>query len=64
MCTNSTLAGVSNVYRAEVLFHHQLDPLQPGCELRADQWPALWSDLVELMSEGYAGAGSYRAASA
>jgi endonuclease VIII len=48
----SVLAGVGNVYRAEVLFRHQLDPLQPGCELRADQWAALWSDLVELMGDG------------
>jgi endonuclease-8 len=48
----SVLAGVGNVYRAELLFRHQLDPLRPGCELRADQWAALWSDLVELMGDG------------
>jgi endonuclease-8 len=48
----SVLAGVGNVYRAELLFRHQLDPLQPGCELRADQWAVLWSDLVELMGDG------------
>ena len=48
----SVLAGVGNVYRAELLFRHQLDPLQPGCELRADQWSALWPDLVELMNDG------------
>ncbi len=47
----SVLAGVGNIYRAEVLFRHQLDPQQPGCELRADQWSALWSDLVELMDD-------------
>jgi formamidopyrimidine-DNA glycosylase len=38
--------------RAELLFYHQLDPLLPGAELRADQWAALWSDLVELMDDG------------
>ncbi|MGH3796537.1 MAG: Fpg/Nei family DNA glycosylase [Pseudonocardiaceae bacterium] len=48
----SVLAGVGNVYRAEVLFRHQLDPLQPGRDLRADQWAAVWSDLVELMADG------------
>jgi endonuclease VIII len=48
----SVLAGVGNVYRAEVLFRHQLDPLVPGCELRADQWAKLWPDLVELMDDG------------
>jgi formamidopyrimidine-DNA glycosylase len=46
------VAGIGNVYRTEVLFQHQLDPLQPGCELRADQWVALWSDLVELINLG------------
>ncbi len=51
-CTNSVSIGVGNVYRAEVLFRHQMDPLAPGCELRADQWAALWSDLVELMNDG------------
>jgi endonuclease-8 len=48
----SIIAGVGNVYRAELLFRHQLDPLQPGRELSADQWEALWSDLVELMHDG------------
>ncbi len=48
----SVLAGVGNVYRAELLFRHQLDPLQPGCALSAEQWSALWSDLVDLMGDG------------
>jgi endonuclease VIII len=48
----SVIAGAGNVYRAELLFRHQLDPLQPGCKLRAEQWAVLWSDLVELMHDG------------
>ncbi len=48
----AVLSGVGNVYRAELLFRHQLDPLQPGCALRADQWESLWSDLVGLMRDG------------
>lgn len=48
----AVISGIGNVYRAELLFRHQLDPLQPGCELRTEQWAALWSDLVELMREG------------
>lgn len=48
----AVLAGVGNVYRAELLFRHQLDPFQAGCTLQADQWAALWSDLVELMRDG------------
>jgi endonuclease-8 len=48
----SVLAGVGNVYRAEVLFRHRIDPLRPGNTLRVGQWRALWDDLVELMGEG------------
>ncbi|MCW2815093.1 MAG: glycosylase [Nocardioides sp.] len=46
------LAGVGNVYRAEVLFRHRLHPLRPGNTLRVGQWQAVWDDLVELMAEG------------
>ncbi|WP_109506534.1 Fpg/Nei family DNA glycosylase [Nocardioides speluncae] len=46
------LAGVGNVYRAEVLFRGRLHPLRPGRTLRAGQWRAIWDDLVELMAEG------------
>jgi endonuclease-8 len=48
----SVLAGVGNVYRAEVLFRHRIDPLRPGASLRVGQWRAMWDDLVELMREG------------
>ena len=46
------LAGVGNVYRAEVLFRHRIHPLRPGNTLRVGQWRAMWGDLVELMAEG------------
>lgn len=46
------LAGVGNVYRAEVLFRHRIHPLRPGKTLRVGQWRAMWADLVELMAEG------------
>jgi endonuclease-8 len=48
----SVLAGVGNVYRAEVLFRHRIDPMRPGSTLRVGQWRAMWEDLVELMREG------------
>ena len=48
----TVLAGVGNVYRAEVLFRHRMHPLRPGHTLRVGQWVAMWDDLVELMSEG------------
>ncbi|WP_205474981.1 Fpg/Nei family DNA glycosylase [Nocardioides sp. SYSU D00038] len=46
------LAGVGNVYRAELLFRHRMHPLRPGSTLRVGQWQAMWDDLVELMHEG------------
>jgi endonuclease-8 len=46
------LAGVGNVYRAEVLFRHRMHPLRPGRTLRVGRWRAMWDDLVVLMNEG------------
>ncbi|NKI42546.1 Fpg/Nei family DNA glycosylase [Streptomyces sp. LD120] len=46
------VAGVGNVYRAEVLFRHGIDPYRPGRDLGPEEWRALWDDLVELMREG------------
>lgn len=46
------IAGVGNVYRAEVLFRHRMHPLRPGRTLRQGQFLAIWDDLVELMTEG------------
>ncbi len=48
----TVLAGIGNVYRAEVLFRHRLHPLRPGNTLRSGQFTALWDDLVGLMAEG------------
>lgn len=46
------IAGVGNVYRAEVLFRHGIDPYRLGRDLERSEWDAIWSDLVELMREG------------
>ncbi len=46
------LAGVGNVYRAELLHRHRVHPLRPGNTLRVGQFRAMWDDLVELMHEG------------
>ncbi|MFD0419923.1 Fpg/Nei family DNA glycosylase [Streptomyces sp. NPDC127108] len=46
------VAGVGNVYRAEVLFRHGIDPYTPGKDLTYAQWAAIWADLVDLMREG------------
>ena len=46
------IAGLGNVYRAEVLFRHRIHPLRPGNTLRRSQFQAIWDDLVTLMAEG------------
>ncbi|MGI5528152.1 Fpg/Nei family DNA glycosylase [Streptomyces syringium] len=46
------IAGVGNVYRAEVLFRHGVDPYRPGRDLTRSEWDAIWADLVVLMREG------------
>ncbi|CAN5840897.1 Fpg/Nei family DNA glycosylase [soil metagenome] len=46
------LAGIGNVYRAEVLFRHALHPYLPGRSLPRPAWEALWDDLVALLADG------------
>lgn len=46
------LAGVGNVYRAEVLFRHGIDPFLPGRGLDRAQFDAVWDDLVALIKIG------------
>lgn len=48
----SVLAGVGNVYRAELLYRHGLSPFRPGNELSEAAFAALWEDLVMLMRAG------------
>ncbi len=48
----AVLAGVGNVYRAEILFRHRIDPFRPGRALDPGTWAALWADLVALMRAG------------
>ncbi|MGH3358903.1 MAG: Fpg/Nei family DNA glycosylase [Nocardioidaceae bacterium] len=52
LMNQNVLAGVGNVYRAEVLYRHRLDPFMEGRLLRRREWDAIWSDLCALMAEG------------
>ena len=47
-----TIAGVGNVYRAEVLFRHNVNPMREGRDVDAELWRAMWDDLVTLMRYG------------
>ena len=42
-------AGVGNIFRAEVLYRHRLDPRTPGKDVDVRTWDAIWTDLVGLM---------------
>lgn len=48
------IAGVGNIYRAEVLFRAALDPLRPGRDVPAATLEGVWTDLVDLMADGAA----------
>ena len=43
-------AGVGNIFRAEVLYRHRIDPMMQGRLLRRAEWDAVWADLVGLMT--------------
>ena len=48
----SVLAGVGNVYRAEVLYRAGLSPFRPGREVPQDVFDGMWQDLRLLMRAG------------
>ncbi len=48
----SVLAGIGNVYRAEVLYRAGLSPFLPGREVPQHTWDGLWEDTRVLMKAG------------
>ncbi|CAN5432650.1 Fpg/Nei family DNA glycosylase [soil metagenome] len=48
----TVLAGVGNVYRNELLYRHRIEPFRPGVDITADEFAAMWTDLVDLMKVG------------
>jgi endonuclease-8/formamidopyrimidine-DNA glycosylase len=46
------IAGVGNVYRAELLFRQRLNPWLPGAELSPASARRLWDDTAAMMSDG------------
>jgi endonuclease-8 len=48
----SVLAGVGNVYRAEVLYRAGMSPFRPGTGVDEQVWLDLWADLSVLMRAG------------
>ena len=48
----TVVAGVGNVYRAEILFRHHVHPLREGRAVDRELWQSMWDDLVTLMRYG------------
>ncbi len=46
------VAGIGNIYRAEMLFRARLEPHRAGRALSEPVWRAMWDDLVVLMQDG------------
>ena len=46
------VAGIGNIYRAELLFRARLNPHHPGTSLTPKVWKALWADLKMLLEDG------------
>ena len=52
LMNQTVLAGVGNVYRAEILFRHRVHPYLAGRDLDPVVWLDMWHDLVRLMRSG------------
>ena len=52
LMNQEVLAGVGNVYRAELLFRAGINPYTPGRALTQEQIAGLWFDAVALMPLG------------
>ncbi len=52
LMNQEVVAGIGNVYRAEILFRHRIPPSLPGRDLDPVVWSDLWDDLGTLMKSG------------
>lgn len=48
----SVIAGLGNIYRAELLFRHRVSPFAEGRAMRPAVLEAMWDDIVVLMKDG------------
>ena len=48
----SVVAGIGNIYRAELLFRARLDPWTPGRRVPAEVVRGIWRDWVVLLADG------------
>lgn len=54
----SKLAGVGNLYAAEILFAAGVDPRRPCCELSSDEWSSIARQMRRILKKAIAYEGS------
>ncbi len=52
LMNQAVVAGIGNIYRAEVLFLQGINPWRPGKQVREDEAAGMWSETVRLMEDG------------
>jgi formamidopyrimidine-DNA glycosylase len=52
LMNQAVIAGIGNIYRAEVLFLQGVNPWRPGKQLRGEEAQGIWADTVRLMRDG------------
>lgn len=52
LMNQDVIAGIGNVYRAEILFRAGINPHTPGNQLTNEQLKAIWDDSVGLLRVG------------
>ncbi len=52
LMNQQVISGIGNVFRAEALFRHRVNPYRPGRHLDRATWDAMWIDLVGLLRAG------------
>lgn len=48
----SIVSGIGNIYRAELLFRHRINPFLPGSEMDLKVLQAIWKDSIPLLKAG------------
>ncbi len=48
----SILSGIGNIYRAELLFRHRVNPFTQGDEMDIKTLKAIWKDAIPLLKAG------------
>ena len=48
----AVLSGVGNIYRAEILFRHRVNPFLAGSAMEPKVLKAMWKDLIPLLRAG------------